>query len=589
MLSFRKKVIFGDIILLVILILLVLPFVGKTVNNIVKSSLQDTVDELIVEAMMAKNVDDLVSRFEGREKFNFYRITLVDDKGKIIYDSHIENDISNDLKDAVEITDAISKGQGYHERTSKAFLQSFAFVAKSFEFKGEKLVVRAAFPLKQIGELREDLEFGFLVFAILLLVAYVVMAYFLVHRFSYPIRHIIEVINPYLTKKTDNPPHIDIDKMMSQTEEFQKLALTLNLLSERIHNQIDSLTLQRNENEAILQSLIEGVIACDNNGIITYVNDVSCQMLLIAKEELLGKVCETLHHEGSLFKLCQKQIKKCQKEGKILKESIMVEEGQKIYLDVIASPMLNKKGAILILQDKTADHRVLQMGRDFIANASHELRTPITVIKGFAETLLDHPNMDREMLKNISEKIVKTSNKLNDLVNGLLTLSDVESVTTSRFVECDLEEILDNCAHMIMCAHPEAKINFVKDKEKSIVRGDASLLERAFMNLLDNAIKYAKDKAEISIKISRGEDRVSVAVADNGIGIAEEERVRIFERFYRVDKARSSKISGLGLGLSIVKTIVDKHLGEITVSSSDKGSCFTITLPIIYEKESTII
>jgi len=578
MLSFRKKIIFGDIVLFLMLIVLILPLLGKTVSNIAKKSLQDTVENIITEAQGEKNINDLIKWFKEKEKFNFYRITLFDAQGKSIYDSH--EDFS-DLKMAKEIEEAMKKGYGYNERTSKTFGQDFAFIAKSFIFQGQSFVVRAAFPLKQIRELREDLEFGFLIFAIVLLLVYVIMAYVLVHRVSQPIRNIIKTIQPYQNRETEKLPSIDIDKMMTNTQEFQQLALTLNSLSGRIRKQIDSLTSQRNENEAILQSLMEGVLGVNSENIVTYVNDVACNMLGISKDELLGKDFHSIDKKGTLLKLCRKQLLLCQKEDNPIKETIILDEGKKIYLDVIASFNLKRRGAILVLQDKTSDYRMIQMGKDFIANASHELRTPITVIQGFAETLLDHPNISPDMLKNVAEKIFHTSNKLNDLVNALLMLSDIENMTPSRLISCNVEDIVDNCVNMMMQAHDGAEIIFHRLSDNHVILADPSLLELAISNLIDNGIKYSQKSPKIDISLEEDGKNICLLVQDNGIGIPQEDRERIFERFYRVDKARSSKIRGLGLGLSIVKTIIDKHGGKISVTSSDQGSCFKIIIPIV--------
>ena len=220
------------------------------------------------------------------------------------------------------------------------------------------------------------------------------------------------------------------------------------------------------------------------------------------------------------------------------------------------------------------------MGKDFVANASHELRTPITIIRGFAETLQDLPEISQEMLADITEKIVRNCQRMDTLVKNLLTLADIENIPETRFKPCNLSALIDNCIHLLLSIYPDAQIHIEKNREEIFVSADSDLLELALMNLFDNAAKYSRPPAEISISLHQEGDEVKISISDRGIGIPEADLEHIFERFYTVNKAHSRRLGGAGLGLSIVKNIIDKHDGSITAESVlGKGTTFTIILP----------
>jgi signal transduction histidine kinase len=254
--------------------------------------------------------------------------------------------------------------------------------------------------------------------------------------------------------------------------------------------------------------------------------------------------------------------------------------GPKLYLDLIAAPKPYRSGAILVIQDKSSQHKVIEMGKDFVANASHELRTPITIIHGFAETLQDLPKISKEMLIDITEKIVRNCQRMETLIKNLLTLSDIDNIPETKFINSDVCDVLENCRHMVLAVHPTATIEIKKEKDEIKAPIDPDLMELAIMNLLDNAVKYSKPPARVTISISSQKNDVKITIADQGIGIPEEDVDKIFERFFTVDKAHSRRLGGAGLGLSIVKTIITKHEGTIQVQSIvGKGSTFTILLP----------
>ncbi len=332
------------------------------------------------------------------------------------------------------------------------------------------------------------------------------------------------------------------------------------------------------DKEVILESLEEGVISLNKESEIIFANYMASKMVAIPKRELNGKKLEALG-EGLLFKKLNALLVECLKRETILTDSFSKD---KIYYDLIAVPQREKKGAILILQDKSAHHKVMEVGKDFITNASHELKTPITIIKGFAETLQDMPELPREMVVEITNKIVKSCQRMDQLVKNLLTLADLENLPAVRFQECDLIALFESCQDFLLTAHPSARIAIEKKRSPIMVHADPDILELALLNLLENGVKYSSSPAEITVTIEEAGGKVKIAIRDKGIGIPQESLEHIFTRFYTVDKARSRRLGGAGLGLSIVKTIIEKHQGEISVTSQlGSGSTFWITLPSV--------
>ena len=215
---------------------------------------------------------------------------------------------------------------------------------------------------------------------------------------------------------------------------------------------------------------------------------------------------------------------------------------------------------------------------EFIANASHELRLPLTVLKGFAETLQNHPDMPQEMIQNVAEKMVFASARLEKLLQSLLWLADAENADAA-FLSVQLFPLLLTCKELALTTHPEAQITVVCDNKEIAALGESTLLELAVLNLLENGIKYSPKPAVIQVSLSQTDQDVVMAIQDHGMGIEPKNLPHIFDRFYAVDKGRSKKMGGVGLGLAIVKSIVERHGGKISVSSElGKGSLFQILL-----------
>ncbi len=551
--------------------------VGKSLKN----SLEERASGLIHEVQKSPNSKIMLEKLKEGHIYGFFRMSLLDEEGYVLYDSHEEqfvDDHSREYADHIEVEQALREGIGYSEEYSHRFLQPFAYVAKAFEFQGERYVLRTAFPLKEIKRITDETKLGFLTLGALVLLLYSLMTWAIIHRLSSPIQQIINKIKPYQEGFDEFIPKIELNSSISSKDDFERLAGTLNSMSEKIQKQIEVLTNQRNETQAILDSLVEGIVAIDHDKNVTYANEMACRILGLSQKMIINANFLELNKEySSLIVKCQELVYSSEREGKVLRESQVLGETRKIYIDIIAIPVEN--GALLVLQDKSSDHKVVQVGKDFIANASHELRTPITIILGFAETLQDLPEVSPKMLEEITSKMIRTCERLNHLVKNLLTLADIENVGASNLKEIDSTSFLENSRHMVLELHKDAKIS-INQKRNIHFFADPGLLELALINLLENAVKYSDDSPNISIDVDQNQRGIQIDVKDQGMGIPEHDLEHVFERFYTVDKARSRRKGGAGLGLSIVKTIIEKHGGKIDVSSvAGKGTEFHIILP----------
>jgi signal transduction histidine kinase len=578
--TFRQKVFFSYIVLLLVFLGLMFPSVNNSVQRIVFRSMNACADELIHELEAAKDDEELIQILKDQRSQLFYRVGILDHERRLLYDSHTKRLLGTpffplQFVTHPEIEEALRQGAGYSEEYSHLLGQKLVYVAKRFDFHGQPYVIRLAFPFQYIQDLRDGFTVWFVLFGSILLILFSILASIILHHFSSPIRHIIWSIRNYQEGNLDTLPHICLTT--APNDEFSHLTNTLNSLSQRVRFEIESVTRERNEKEAILESLSEGVIAVDHQFLVSYANQKALSFL-----DLPATIIGT-SLPSSLNPKYQRLLEKCCQARTLVVDEIEIRRpNERRYINLVATPRASGGGAILVLHDTSVQHRMLEMRTAFIANASHELKTPITVIRGFAETLNDNADLPRETLKAGTQRIVDNCGRMTSIIKNLLTLADIENLPSFRIASHDLVELIHTCITTTKSLRPEATIAFCHEPGVSFeVEIDASLIEMAISNLLDNAAKYSRGPADIAITLTQQPGWVSIAIKDRGIGIPEADLENIFQRFYRVDKAHSAKLGGSGLGLSIVETIIQKHCGKIEVRSElGQGSTFTVFLPI---------
>ena len=364
-------------------------------------------------------------------------------------------------------------------------------------------------------------------------------------------------------------------------DELEKLASTLNKMAKKLEDKINEIEIKNQHLLAIFESMVEGILVVDKTSRIISVNTTVEKIFNISKKDLEGKIfLEAIRNNG-----LSDIISKVLKTGEFTWcELSLMWPVQKIF-QINASPVFEKgivSGCLLVIHDMTEIRRLETMRRDFVANVSHELKTPLTSIKGFLETLLEGALDDKENNRRFLIIMQNHTERLNKLVDDLLSLSHLES--KEMLLKKDIFNLRQQVEKVITNYEVQLKNRDIKIKNElpiSIsVNADKDKLEGVFTNLIDNAVKFNKEKGIIRIYSQDEERRIKIVIEDSGIGIPEKDIPRIFERFYRVDKARSRELGGTGLGLSIVKHIVELHGGNIGVESTEGfGSKFWFTLP----------
>jgi two-component system, OmpR family, phosphate regulon sensor histidine kinase PhoR len=366
----------------------------------------------------------------------------------------------------------------------------------------------------------------------------------------------------------------------------QTLRSALKKIRSQLRHRIHTITAQKNEQDALLSSMVEGVVAVDHERRVLYLNRAAGQILGVLPREAVGK---TLHEVIRIAEVLEMSHDVAER-GEMLSREIEIEGTQTQHLQFNASPLrvtgAAASGVVLVFSDVTHIRELEGMRRNFVANVSHELRTPLTSIQGFAETLLNPAVTDPVEIKKFLEIIQRHAARLGRIIEDILTLSRIEKDQDNNQIELQVHALQPTLASALEICAQKAQIKRIRLEMSCAadlrVSMDPYLLEQAVINLIDNAIRYSDEGKVIKVVAEVDRNEVLVRVVDEGIGINEKQLSRIFERFYRVDKARSRELGGTGLGLSIVKHISIAHRGHVEVQSQvGKGSVFTIHLPKI--------
>ena len=359
------------------------------------------------------------------------------------------------------------------------------------------------------------------------------------------------------------------------------LARTLDRTGSRLRDLVDRLSLESARRESILASMVEGVVAVDSRLRVTFCNDAFRRVVGTSNSIPENQSLLDVLRDPELLSMFTHVLESRQP----LKRRVRLAGAEGHSFEVQVTPLAGtvQAGAIAIFYDITDLERLERIRRDFVANVSHELRTPLTAISGYAETLLEGALEDEENNRKFLEIIKSHATRLSNIASDLLALSELESERpTAESRPVSVRSAVDAALKMI---GPAAQLRGVTltsgELDEAEVLAERGRLEQALVNLLDNAVKFNRPSGEVRVEVSReAGDNVRIIVADTGIGIPSTDLSRVFERFYRVDKARSREMGGTGLGLSIVKHAVERMNGAVTVESQlGKGSTFTILLP----------
>jgi two-component system phosphate regulon sensor histidine kinase PhoR len=414
----------------------------------------------------------------------------------------------------------------------------------------------------------------------IILVTAVLLAESIAWIFSLLLAKRIRGLNRFTERILDTPLSGD-ELPPAADDELGMLNQSLHRMSTRIRDLVGRLSLESDRRESILASMVEGVLAVDNRLQVIFCNDPLARVLGAKAPVAEGTPVLDLVRDPTLVNLLTQVIA----TGESVKHKIQLSSGEGKSFEAQAAPlaMPERRGAIVILHDITDLERLERVRKDFVANVSHELRTPLTAIRGYAETLLTGALSDTENNRRFVEIIQSHAIRLNNIAADLMVLSELESGRPAA--EPEMVSVRAAVEMALATLESEARVRGVKlvcdEPGDYFVMGHKIRLEQALVNLLDNAVKFNKPGGEARIESGVTADgQVRIVVADTGSGIPSDDLPRIFERFYRVDKARSRAVGGTGLGLSIVKHVVERMNGTIHVESQlGRGSTFTISIP----------
>ena len=547
------------------------------------------VRDQLTSAMTADTPQQLETLVRQLGRASGTRITLIAVdrpgvvRGQVLADSEADPATmeNHNTPDRPEFQTALLGRPGKAIRPSRTLKENMMYVAVPVTENGRiTTVLRTALPLNRVNDALAKLYGSIGVSALIVAIIAAIIGYSVSRRISDQMRDI--KVGAKRLAAGDFTQKLYVPRV----EEFASVAESINQMAEDLDEKLRRLTQERNEREAVLASMVEGVLAVDAEERVIAVNAAAARLLdtdpvaaegksiqeIVRNPDLQHVVAQTLdgHRpiEADIVMRVGAEDRNLQANGTLL-------HGDDGGPDV---------GAVVVLNDVTRLKRLEAVRRDFVANVSHELKTPVTSIKGFAETLEDGALEDPEASRRFVRIIAGQADRLNSIIEDLLALSTLEQSGDSPLLQLEEADLCDVVAVALEVCGPKAEAKRIVLNEGCpgtlLARVSPPLLEQAVVNLIDNAVKYSAEGSTVEVDLAQTDDEIVVGVTDQGQGVAREHLPRLFERFYRVDKARSRDLGGTGLGLAIVKHIAQIHGGRVSVDSVvGRGSTFRIHLP----------
>jgi two-component system phosphate regulon sensor histidine kinase PhoR len=531
----------------------------------------------LLNPLQAAAVDRLCKQL-GR--LSATRLTVILPTGRVAGDSSNDPAQMDNHADRPEIRQAFQGKIGISTRYSYTEETPMMYVAAPVMNQGRlEGVVRASLPVAFIGRALNGMYFKIALGGMGAALLAALLSLLMARRLSRPLEEMKQGAQRFaqgdLRAKVPVPP----------SDELASLAEALNYMAEQLDQRIRTIIRQRQEQEAVLASMVEGVMAVDHRERLITLNQAGARLLGVDPETVRERPLPEVVRNPDLQNFVDQALAS---PRQVNGEIILRDNGRDRLLQLrgttLRDPLGKAFGALIVLNDVTRLRRLEQARRDFVANVSHELKTPITSIKGFVETLLEGAIQEPENALNFLQIIAKHADRLNEIIDDLLSLSRIEqdseqgkiALAAGRIKEV-LQKAIQVCRERAAAKDMEIDLTCPEELAAEI---NAPLLEQAVVNLIDNAVKYSPAARPVQVEARLELGEVLILVRDQGPGIAPEHLPRLFERFYRVDPGRSRKEGGTGLGLAIVKHIAQAHDGYVTLQSAPgKGSTFLIHLP----------
>jgi len=507
------------------------------------------------------------------------RVTVVASDGTVLADSADDPAKMENYANRPEVQAAIASGAGKDVRQNATLGRALVYRAYRFEpASGPPVVIRFALPLAQANESIAEFRRRLLLASLVMLILGGVASLIYSRGFSARIERLKDFSHRVSGGDFRPLPSDDTE------DELTDLARALNETAAHLDRTIRTLTGERNQSSAILRSMIEGVAVIDSRERVVFCNRAFAEILNLDAARCEGRPLVELVRQADLLDLARRALTSADSlQGSLIIGTVMPRSFAVTATPVKAlEPAAN--GAVIVLHDITELRRLERVRQDFVANVSHEFKTPLTAIQGFAETLLGGALEDEKNNRRFLEIIRDHAARLGRLTDDLLKLARIEAGKLEvQYQPVSVAELVEGCAAttLFKASQRNIALNLSYPPELPAVRGDAGLLREVLQNLLDNAVQYTSPGGRVDLSAVSRDHEAVITVADTGIGIPLADQERIFERFYRVDAARSREVGGTGLGLSIAKHIVEAHGGRLWVESTvGAGSQFHFSIPL---------
>jgi two-component system phosphate regulon sensor histidine kinase PhoR len=495
------------------------------------------------------------------------RITLVRNDGLVIADSSIINtNIMDNHLYRPEINQSLRSGSGSAIRYSNTLRTDELYYA----MRSGRIVIRVAKPLNEIDENMAKISRLIIVLGIFTLVIAFIFTIAITKRITNPINETISFSKEFASGNLTS-------RIMNYSDdEIGDLQRSLNKMADILSEKINKLVIEQNKLDVAMNSIIDGLSVIDSNGYIQISNKSFCSIFGI--NEIIGNK----YYEVIRSSVLNSKIETCLKSGtsETFVEDIMGEKSYEIYITTIMQEH-GAMGLLVMLHNVTEKKRIERLKTDLVGNLSHELKTPIAILKGYLETIDEYLD-DKEQCRSYIRKAIANADRQNAIINDMLKLNMLETSQHFPSEIIDVKEVINNCLNLLSLKITDKGINLTVelDSLNDGITGNRFLAEEIFFNIIDNAVNYNIPSGSLQVRSEKFSSRHIITIADTGIGIPFDSIDRIFERFYRVDRGRSRSTGGTGLGLSIVKHAVDILGWEVHVTSCQEGSVFSIEMPI---------
>lgn len=585
MTRFRMKLTLTILGLISLVLLLMGVYFAKVLENSYLQSLHELLyreSRLLAQVVRFPEVfsqqGSLANQVEQIAPTEDVRVTVINNDGSVLYDSYSTARGMENHLDRPEFRMALQGETGMSRRFSETLGEDMLYVAVPVQQDGKNIgAVRSAMSMRDITDTIHNMWYSLLTGLLVTLV----IGSIVVSRISFSIIRPIEEITRVARNITQR--QFESRVRIKAKDEIGQLAGAINFMASSLEQQMYEISENQQRLAGVLNNMTSGVIFITEHRRIMLVNPAVEKLLGTPGYDVVGK----LHIEaGKSFGLSQ-YIDRCLDKKEKFRQEVHIYYPQERILDVNFAPYINfkgeSKGVVVVLHDITEIRRLEKMRSDFVANVSHELRTPITSIKGFTETLLDGAMQDEETCRNFLQIISDESERLYRMIRDILDLSKIEQKRIPLQKEpVHVQDVITSAVAIVndTAQRKNLKITLPGAKPDIWLMTDRDCLQQIILNLLANAVAYTPENGSVTILTEVTHQQLQLQVIDTGIGIPESDLSRIFERFYRVDKARSRDSGGTGLGLAIVKHLVDNLNGQIFVDSVEgRGTTFTILLP----------